>query len=283
MRRLTALLTGPPGREYRRLMTTPKALLRRARDFVFHDHVATVRHGWFAGARQRGRMPWFQSPSPDPDVAREVAFFRGLAVGGGVAYDIGAHAGPHTWVLAGRVGPSGRVISFEPDPESFRKLTDMVRLNGLENVDAFAFALGEDAGVGELRIPTDGRQLAATLDPRLAHLAVGGRVSVPVFRLDDLVATLGLPAPTFIKVDVEGFEGRVLAGARATLASARPVVFIEIHGAGEDKAANAREVLQTLTDLGYACRHLETGARDLLPADAERVSEGHIIGEPPGR
>lgn len=131
---------------------------RPGREYL-HDHVATVRHGWFAGARQRGRMPWFQSSSPDPDVAREVGLFRGLAVGGGVACDIGAHAGPHTWVLAGRVGPSGRVISFDPDPESFRKLTD----------------------------------------------------------------------------------------------------------------------------LGYARRHLETGARDLVPADAERVSEGHIIGEPAGR
>src|SRR5439155_25681636 len=85
-----------------------------------------------------------------------------------------------------------------------------------------------------------------------------------------------LPPPDLLKIDVEGFELEVLRGASATLRSARPRVFVELHGLeAADRRRNVSDIVSHMRGLGYPPpAHLESGATVL---DAARhVQEGHL-------
>lgn len=263
-----------------------KQVLRAAHDTVFRDRVYEAQHGWYAGYRLVGRMPWFQKPPSDPDAIRELQYFADLPLDGRVAYDIGANEGSHTFALRRRTGANGHVYAFEPEPASFARLTRVVALNRLANVSVFALALGDVTGVARMALPADGSkaEMAATLDPALqSMLGSAGtemEMEVPVMRLDDWRREMELPPPDFMKIDVEGFEVAVIEGSAETLSAARPTLFVEIHGPdAEGKTANARGVLERLAPLGYRFRHLETGI-EVPASEPHRAAVGHLICEP---
>lgn len=120
--------------------------------------------------------------------------------------DVGANVGVYAALAAGAVG--AQVLALEPAAETLPDLRAMVALNGIaDRVGIRAVAAGAAPGV--LRFTT-GRGTTN-------HAATDGAVEVPVETLDRLAA--GAP-PLFIKVDVEGDEPAVLAGAAGLLAGA---------------------------------------------------------------
>ena len=145
---------------------------------------------------------------------------------GGVVYDVGANAGFFTLIAARLVGPAGRVFAFDPAPENCESISEQVELNGYAPFcTAVQKAVGGKAGRATFSFDASGSTTG--------HLggAQGGErsVEVEVTTLDDAAAAYG--APTFIKLDVEGAEGDVMAGARRLLSSgaARPAWLIELH------------------------------------------------------
>jgi FkbM family methyltransferase len=209
-------------------------------DTIFRDAVYVSRSGYFEGYRRTGRMPWLL-PRRRPD--REEAFYRGLDVAEATVYDVGAHTGGHTALLARR---AAHVYAFEPEPNAFAELSKLIEMNDVRNVTALAVALGGESGIAEMALPADdGVEMAGTLEPGFQeHLGDAPTVEVPVVALDDLRPLLDLPPPDFVKVDVEGFEDEVLRGARRTVEAHRPTLMVEVHGlTPEDKAAKAGAVL----------------------------------------
>ena len=148
---------------------------------------------------------------------------------GMTVYDVGANVGFLSVIAARLVGPAGRVVCFEPLPDNARQIEYNARLNGFAHVAVRAEALGAADGTARFLLsaePTWGALASAS--PK-----VNGQVNeaaVPVRRLDGAVADAGLPLPEVIKIDVEGAEADVLAGAAATLGEARPILMIELHG-----------------------------------------------------
>jgi FkbM family methyltransferase len=146
-------------------------------------------------------------------------------------YDVGANVG-FTSVLAARlVGAEGVVVCFEPLPANARQIEHNARLNHFAHIRVCFVALGKEDGEAEFVLsasPTWGRLATAGFTPEKV-----GTIRVPIRRLDTFVAEAALPAPDFIKVDVEGAEADVLAGAAQTLATARPVLMIETHGTNQ--------------------------------------------------
>ena len=102
----------------------------------------------------------------------------------------------------------------------------------------------------------EGRML---IDGKLADAASGADeveiISVPVRRLDDLLAEPGSTPPDLVKIDVEGAETDVLRGAAQTLAKVRPILLIELHGTNE-------AVAHLLSEAGYLSRVL--GSRSTM-------------------
>jgi FkbM family methyltransferase len=168
----------------------------------------------------------------------EVDIFRQCLQPGDVALDIGANFGSHTLPMARLVGPGGKVFAFEPQRILFQILCGNVALNELPNVHALPVALGRAAG--SAKVPA--------LDYRGANnfggISLGGGQGedVPVVTLDQLAVT----AAKLIKIDVEGMELDVLAGAKATLARRRPILYVE-----NDRAEKAEALVAQLRDDGY--------------------------------
>lgn len=159
---------------------------------------------------------------------------------GDVFVDVGANIGTHTVALAKRVGPSGAVFSFEPQRLVQQVLCTNVTLNALTWVRTFHAAVG--AAPGGITVPAVDYGQAGNFGGVALQRGGAGDV-VPVFTLDGL----GLERCTLIKIDVEGMEAQVLAGARTTLERHRPVVYLENNG-----PEGAPLVVSFLQAVGYS-------------------------------
>jgi FkbM family methyltransferase len=149
---------------------------------------------------------------------------------GGTAVDVGAHVGTFTLTAARKVGPTGRVVSFEPHPLTREQLEHNIRQNNLQDrVTVLPYALLDHDDEMPLGTPT-------ASNSGMSRLGVGN-VMVPCRRLDDVLMELGCAPPVAMKIDVEGFEDAVLAGAPMVLGKMSTVI-MEVNG--EDAVARLR-------------------------------------------
>ncbi|RYI29889.1 MAG: FkbM family methyltransferase [Acetobacteraceae bacterium] len=155
----------------------------------------------------------------------EVDSILSLVSPGDHVLDLGANIGFHTLALAQTVGPSGRVTSVEPQRYCFQLLGANVTLNQLPQVHCLRAAVGDIPGTCAVPVldPTARHNAGAT--EILLSAGPGPTDLVPLITVD----SLELSRCDLIKIDTEGFEDRVIQGARATLAACRPTLYIEVH------------------------------------------------------
>ncbi len=137
--------------------------------------------------------------------------------------DVGANVGVHTIRLAKLAGPDGEVLAFEPDPELARRNRANVQLNKMTNVRVIQAAAADRKATATLYRPgtADANRGRASL---LQHTYLTGRAQeVPTVTIDELCAG----PVALIKIDVEGAEAAVVAGAAATIARDQPAVIFE--------------------------------------------------------
>jgi len=146
-------------------------------------------------------------------------------VPGGVLMDIGGNTGIYTIKAAQffREHGGGLVVTYEPLPEMLAELKRNLQLNRFDNVRLRSFCLGEHPGAAEFWINFN-RPASASL---VGRDPAASKVSTLVFRLDDVFPLEQLDRLDYVKIDVEGAEAQVLAGARATFQKYRPIVQLE--------------------------------------------------------
>lgn len=156
--------------------------------------------------------------------------------------DLGANIGFHTLALARSVGPEGHVTAVEPQRYCFQLLSANVTLNQLARVHCLRAAVGDVAGTCAVPLhhPT-ARHNAGAVEV-VQGTGSGPTDEVPLITVDGLE----LARCDLIKVDTEGFEDRVIKGARATIAAFRPVLYIEVHD-----REKLRWLVATLKPQGY--------------------------------
>jgi FkbM family methyltransferase len=156
---------------------------------------------------------WYDRPCINNPRWLEMRFVRDHVIAtGDVILECGSHHGCSTILLSKWVGETGKVVAFEPSPQSFRILEKNITLNGLTNVIARRECTGAADG-------------SLCFDVASDAVGVSGKgVDVPVVRLDDYADL----KPTFLKIDVEGFEMQVLEGAKGILAT-HPKIALELH------------------------------------------------------
>jgi FkbM family methyltransferase len=139
--------------------------------------------------------------------SRELELLCSIVRPGDQVLDAGANVGIYSLFLSRAVGPTGRVVAVEPDPDNLEFLRFNLKINGCGNVTVCPCALGTSSGTVELYQVDDHRGNLS-----LADLGKTGR-SIPVTqrRGGDVLAELGL-RPRVAKIDVEGAEPQVLEG-----------------------------------------------------------------------
>jgi FkbM family methyltransferase len=126
--------------------------------------------------------------------------------------DVGANVGLFTLAMSRLVGPSGRVVAFEPDPVNLGMLRRNLEANQAANVDLVPKAVGEHTGRARLFIRREHSGDSRIFPYRYSHASI----EIEMVSLDDY-----FPPGTrvdFIKIDTQGAECQVLAGMRRVVA-----------------------------------------------------------------
>ena len=157
--------------------------------------------------------------------------------------DVGANIGFFTILFAGWLD-AGRVLALEPEPRNFRQLEEIVAARGLaDRVVARRAAAANFAGEGRLALSA-----ASHADHRLADSGI----PVDVDTLDNIWRGYDCPRVSLIKIDVQGAEREVLAGAKKLIAACRPALYVEIDTTGNGNAdGHARNLLAALGGISY--------------------------------
>jgi FkbM family methyltransferase len=176
----------------------------------------------------------------------------GELAAGEVLVDVGANVGMYSiWAAKTR---RARVFAFEPEAQNYALLNRNIAMNGLDSqVTAYCLALSDVGGYSELHL--------SELRPGGSCHSLGARVDFkhepmnPEYSqgcvaalLDDLVAAGAVPVPHYMKVDVDGFEPKVIAGSRKVLADTTlRSLLIETN----QNLADHRQMVEELGSLGF--------------------------------
>ena len=198
--------------------------------------------------------------------AEEFTLFNSLLRPGMTVVDIGANQGVFTLFCADRVGATGAVIAFEPDPEMFSTLQANAKASAKAWIELHNLALGSEDGQLSFQISRLNRgdnRLLPTRQP-----SDTGNLSIRVVTLDQMLKgrTVDL-----IKMDVQGWEGAVLRGMKGVLGSDNPPwIHLEICPHILEKAGSSFEQIHDcLRDHGYS---LFQANRQLAPLDLQRIA-----------
>lgn len=169
-----------------------------------------------------------------------------------VFVDVGACYGYHALTNARRVGPKGKVIAFEPQPDVFASLRENALLNGLSNIEVENLALSDRTECLQLHRFSD-LGVGHTSFAELQAHAVSQTISCDATTLDEFVARKGIGRVRLVKLDVEGAELKVLMGAKGLLrASTPPMWILEANEATARSCGyKPQDLLSLLAQYGY--------------------------------
>jgi FkbM family methyltransferase len=178
---------------------------------------------------------------------------------GSVFLDIGSHVGQYSVIAARKVGPGGAVHAFEPDPETFQLLSENV--TRLTNLQANQIALSDHDGTDTLYL-ADAAHIGFNSLQKPHECATERTCEVKTKTLDHYLSERAVRHVDFIKMDVEGGELNVLAGATKLFEVCKPAVLLEFNP-------------KALAQFGHTCEDLENFLRqrgyDLHPVDGPSV------------
>ena len=163
---------------------------------------------------------------------------------GMVAFDIGASTGPHTFRMAKLVGKNGKVYAFEPSKALFPKLKKGIELNNFKNIMPENLALSNIEEVKSYYMNNLfrlGRQ-EDYMPPMPTNFIT----------LDDYVKGRKIKKIDFIKLDVDGYETKIIKGGFESIKKFKPVMIVEFaKGCQENYGCTLEELADVLMLLGY--------------------------------
>ncbi len=199
--------------------------------------------GWWSIERWRFEflMQWAEYPS--------VQACRRLIRPGMTVIDIGAHIGYYTRIFSELVGPTGRVLAFEAEPENFNLLRAHVSGAKYRNVEVLPYAVADRAGKLLLHL-SPGHTNHSLVD---GYTDSKGANEVETVPLDPFLAGRGIDRVDFVKIDVEGAEPLVLAGMRETIArSPHLAMLVELNPIALRAGGNEPDALaRSLENAGF--------------------------------
>jgi len=205
------------------------------------------------------------SAAEQPEFAATV----NAALPGTTAIDVGASVGNYALALMKKVGRGGRVIALEANPDVFAELRASTWPSS--HLTAINAAASDRSGTATFHVPRRSGSVSHPLGSLEDRTGDSVSTVVPTLTLDELSVQGRV---SLIKVDVEGHEGKVLAGASNLLREHRPTLVVEIeerHLAGTTSVA---DVVNPVLELGYTASGI--GTAGLIPWDQFDVSRHQL-------
>jgi FkbM family methyltransferase len=185
---------------------------------------------------------------------------------GDVVYDVGAHVGYFSIIFGKLVGAAGAVYAFEPVRENYDFLLQHIEINHLSNVQAVCAGIAVSSGTACFSTPNH---------PATYHCTDSGSVRAPVYNLEEYVRENHLPAPTLIKMDIEGEELFVLPSILEFVVRHRTKLLISTHDNGSSGILG-----KLLSSSGYSVRALQWASH---PAERSVASATLLLASPEER
>ncbi|GAB4503334.1 MAG: hypothetical protein Fur0043_03260 [Anaerolineales bacterium] len=199
----------------------------------------------------------------------ELAFFQKYCRGPLTLVDIGANIGLYTVLAMHQLDSTGRIVALEPHPGTFAFLQKNVAANQAQasacsRVDALNLAATPERGPQQLRLNPENRG-----DNRLYRGTYQGKVeqweALPVEGrpVDEVLANLNIEQVNFVKIDIQGYEQKAIAGFQKTLARSQNVILMsEFWPKGlREAGGDARNYLEMLAGLGFRLYELKERPR----------------------
>lgn len=196
--------------------------------------------------------------SYDPGISRELAIyhtheplatklFKNELKDGMYEVDIGSNIGYYALLAGMLVGPKGRVIAIEPEPNNYALLKMNVHNNNIENIETVQCAIGNKDGASEFYL-TEASNTNSLIAPRTGRIV--SSIQVRTRKLDTLIKDYKVPHIDFIRMDIEGGEIIAIKGMQTILKRYKPKVLVELHCdvAGSDAIKN---LLSLFIRFGY--------------------------------
>jgi len=167
-----------------------------------------------------------------------------------IVIDIGANIGYYVLLEAQLIG-KGRVYAIEPIPTNRTLLEKNIELNLYKNVCVFNYAIGDRIGKGKMYIYNKGNWCSFIKNP---NETVIEEKNFPIITLDSFIKEHLYQSPTFIRMDVEGYECQIIRGMPKLLEEKKPlVIFMELHPPWLNlmSESNTEEIIDTLKRNGF--------------------------------
>ncbi len=201
---------------------------------------------------------------------------------GQVAFDIGSNIGMHAMIMANRVGPTGSVHVFEPDPHPLGRLKANLALNGLANVTLNQAAVAGRSETRQLFLHDDTIGNFANASLQQSNVGRSTRsIDMKVWSLDDYVAANPIERLDVIKLLAQGEEWNALQGAMATIKRFRPKIFFLWEPSyWARQSLCLMDAVRLFRELGYSTYQVEFGARRPV---TEEIAMGQVLLAVPDR
>lgn len=198
--------------------------------------------------------------------------------------DIGANLGYYVLIEAAIVGENGKVYAIEPVPLNYKILKKNVSKNNYESiVETRLCAISDTCGISKMAMTKESNFSTMFLDENEMSEWMKKQLKISTEKIAD-VETITLDKflidkrpVDFIRMDVEGYEGKIIKGMSDTIKNSRRglKLFMEIHpSVFRDSQAMIAEIIQDLTDLGMEAKFLvNTEGTNLLDFSTDNLLE----------
>lgn len=213
----------------------------------------------------------------DPGLSRELLLHRTrerlqtsltkqLLKPGMVVVDIGANLGYYVLIQASIVGKTGKVYAIEPIPRNYELLCKNVRENKYENVvETYCFAISDTCGMSKIAMTKESNLPTMLLDKaeiseymeKLLDASSEKVLDVEIVTLDKFLENKA--PPDFVRLDIEGYEAKVIKGMSGTLRNSRKGMrlFMEIHpGAFREPRVMVGGLIEALLNSGFEVKYI---------------------------
>lgn len=183
--------------------------------------------------------------------------------------DIGANVGSYTILACSAVGARG--VAFEPVPSTYKRLVENMRLNHLdEKVRCINKGVGDRQGTIVFTSDSDTTNHALASGEQCDN-----EVVVEVTSLDTALAG---EDPSLIKIDVEGYETPVLAGAQEILKKQTlSAVIMELNGSGSRYGFDEANILELMRSNGFKTYSYDPFTRELVSLEGKNLDSGNTL------